>query len=1026
MGSWGAAGDGSATSGSNGRRHRLRNGCLALVAAGAAFLFAAPISSAEGATYFVAPTGSGADCLANSQSNPFAGVQAAIECVEDGDVIQLAPSGGTPYPGIGTISEDVTIEAAPGADARSVEVDLSSDLVTVPSTTNATIEGIALTCVDGLPPTGGVCGPNVTNHGTLTLREVSLRGSTQGAGIRNLSPSGGSAHLTVLGSTISDNTAATPAGASSGFGAGIESALATSGTPGPPTVAISNSTIADNGINGSAQRGGGLDINSGVAVIVNSTITGNEAIGQGGGGIGTGVSAAVALSNTVVAGNTTTGSGPDCLSPTGSTRIVDGAGGHNLIGSGAGCGSLVGGVNGDQVGVPNPGLNDLADNGGPTDTLSLQASSPAIAAADVATCEDSPVTSEDQRGEPRDNPEGCDIGAFDTSGTGGVVNQTYFVAPTGSGSNCGANSQSNPFATAQAALACTADGDVIRLAPSGASPYAGIGPISENVRIEAAPGADARSVEIDVSPDPAEIPAGTSATIENVALTCVDGLPPALGSCGPNVTNHGSLALRGVAVSGSVNGAGIRSLSSGLGARLTVVDSTISGNPNGDGTDGGGILSNVSGANPTTITKPTVTVANSTIADNGQGAAAGGGGVYVGDGSATLTNATITGNHAIGGGAGGGIGTGSGAEVELSNTVVSDNTAPSGAPDCDSPAVDAPITDGPGGHNLIGDGTGCTTLTDGVNGDQVGVADPGLNALADNGGPTDTVSLRASSPAIGAADSATCAGPPISGVDQRGELRNQSAGCDIGAFEAIPVTLSIDASPNVTIGGSISATATINGLNPTGELTFNVYGPDDPSCTRINPAFTDTKAVSGNGAYVSADFTPSAAGTYRWTASYGGDAGNDPAASPCNAPGSSVTVTGAQAPDPQGPGPSDPADPDPGNSNPTDPDPDPDPTSSEPEDPSNEFTVGKLDGMTLELNVASPGEATVADAAKRLKPSSAKGGPGELRIKLRLTKPAKQTLKEDGKVRVEARITFTPDGGSPNTRTQRLRIKGKR
>jgi hypothetical protein len=35
--------------------------------------------------------------------------------------------------------------------------------------------------------------------------------------------------------------------------------------------------------------------------------------------------------------------------------------------------------------------------------------------------------------------------------------------------------------------------------------------------------------------------------------------------------------------------------------------------------------------------------------------------------------------------------------------------------------------------------------------------------------------------------------------------------------------------------------------------------------------------VSGDGDYVSASFTPAAAGTYRWVATYSGDGNNNPA-----------------------------------------------------------------------------------------------------------------------------------------------------
>ena len=51
--------------------------------------------------------------------------------------------------------------------------------------------------------------------------------------------------------------------------------------------------------------------------------------------------------------------------------------------------------------------------------------------------------------------------------------------------------------------------------------------------------------------------------------------------------------------------------------------------------------------------------------------------------------------------------------------------------------------------------------------------------------------------------------------------------------------------------------------------------------------------MAGNGDYDSANFTPTAPGTYRWTADYSGDANNDPASSACNAANESVSVSKA-------------------------------------------------------------------------------------------------------------------------------------
>ena len=84
---------------------------------------------------------------------------------------------------------------------------------------------------------------------------------------------------------------------------------------------------------------------------------------------------------------------------------------------------------------------------------------------------------------------------------------------------------------------------------------------------------------------------------------------------------------------------------------------------------------------------------------------------------------------------------------------------------------------------------------------------------------------------------------------------------------------------------SISATLA-EGSAPTGTVAFTVFGPQSSppnSCasggTTVGPA-----SVNGNGTYQpSAGFTPSSPGEYWWYASYGGDTGDEPAASACGA-----------------------------------------------------------------------------------------------------------------------------------------------
>ncbi|MEW5991912.1 MAG: hypothetical protein AB1736_11285 [Chloroflexota bacterium] len=101
------------------------------------------------------------------------------------------------------------------------------------------------------------------------------------------------------------------------------------------------------------------------------------------------------------------------------------------------------------------------------------------------------------------------------------------------------------------------------------------------------------------------------------------------------------------------------------------------------------------------------------------------------------------------------------------------------------------------------------------------------------------------------------------------------------------------ANQTVTIGADISDSATLsNGVNPTGSITFTAYGPNDATCTGT-PAFSTSVAVSGNGTYGPVSFTPSAVGTYRWIASYGGDGNNNPVAGVCNDAGETDTVVKA-------------------------------------------------------------------------------------------------------------------------------------
>ncbi|HLO34976.1 MAG TPA: hypothetical protein VK194_02800 [Candidatus Deferrimicrobium sp.] len=131
-------------------------------------------------------------------------------------------------------------------------------------------------------------------------------------------------------------------------------------------------------------------------------------------------------------------------------------------------------------------------------------------------------------------------------------------------------------------------------------------------------------------------------------------------------------------------------------------------------------------------------------------------------------------------------------------------------------------------------------------------------------------------------------------ADYSGDAANDPASSDC-SLEVVSVglnepTISTNASPSVVAGGAIHDTATLaGGFNPTGTITFRLYGPDDATCaTQI---FSSTVTVAGNGDYDSTAFTTATAGTYRWIATYSGDANNAAAAGACNDANENVLVT---------------------------------------------------------------------------------------------------------------------------------------
>ena len=209
-----------------------------------------------------------------------------------------------------------------------------------------------------------------------------------------------------------------------------------------------------------------------------------------------------------------------------------------------------------------------------------------------------------------------------------------------------------------------------------------------------------------------------------------------------------------------------------FGGSLTLRSSTVSGNTTGE--DGGGVFSIHAPGVATSLT-----IENSTITGNSAGPSGYSGGVafldFTASSSITVRNTTISGNTATA--YGGGLLTYHGSSRTIENTIIANNTAPVG-PDLDvyTPAYPVSTT-----FSLIENPAGAVI----VGGPNILGQDPKLGPLADNGGPTSTMSLLNGSPALDKGKG--------TGVDQRGAPRPfdlkgiaLAAGgnsADIGAYE---------------------------------------------------------------------------------------------------------------------------------------------------------------------------------------------------------------------------------------------------
>src|SRR5207244_3562500 len=121
---------------------------------------------------------------------------------------------------------------------------------------------------------------------------------------------------------------------------------------------------------------------------------------------------------------------------------------------------------------------------------------------------------------------------------------------------------------------------------------------------------------------------------------------------------------------------------------------------------------------------------------------------------------------------------------------------------------------------------------------------------------------------------------------------NNTATATTTVIKASP-KMTTSATATQTAGGTIQDTATLSGgTSPTGTISFSLYGPNDLTCGGMATS-AGSATVSGNGSYSSSAVTENVAGTYRWIASYSGDANNNRFTTQCNDAGETSTVNKA-------------------------------------------------------------------------------------------------------------------------------------
>ena len=658
-----------------------------------------------------------------------------------------------------------------------------------------------------------VLAPTVIND--LTIEGGALADpDARGGGILHTGPSLALDQVRLTGNHLTGSHAS---------GAGLAS---TSGT-----VAVTGSTFDRNEARSSSSTGGAIST-TGLLTIERSTVSANVAAS------GSAVDAVGSASVTLTA-VTVTRNGPGSLrtADTGTITVAGSAieargsacfepgltiasGGFNLVDD-TSCGLV---ATGDQQGVA-PDLAPLAANGGPTPTQLPFAGSPVVDAIPVGTaglCDDPSAV--DQRGTARPQGGGCDIGALEGSSASPLAPLDLVVDDAADRGDDEPGDGVCGGATGGCTLRAAIDEANLWPALDTITIATGIDPVLDR---SGALEDQNRSGDLDVL-DPL-ILVGGGATVDATGIDRVFDVSSAglelrdlvvRGGVGvdepdgSDARGGGVRAAAGIVVVDGVTFDGNRAGSGGAihadaASTLTIARSRFVGNASGsvDPFAGGGGAVWAWGVSVTTSTfddnraeqdggaiyAGEFTVDRSTFHGNEAGGDGGAIQINSSSGDASIASSTFVANDAAG--RGGAVMGGYGFPgIRITASTFTANRAPSGA----GFATINPGTVEIGGSLLDNAGVECAddnlvSLGYNIVADAscgfVGVGDQQrvlalVAPLADNGGGTSTQLPFSTSPAIDAIPAGTaglCDGALP--TDQRGALRPQGGGCDIGAVE---------------------------------------------------------------------------------------------------------------------------------------------------------------------------------------------------------------------------------------------------